>query len=159
MKGFNDHGPRLSRTLMCLAIIPAISLAASNDATLQVGHRNIPFSGCGVDSGYDGSSSTFFFGSYSPTGLGGGRTVAFLDEISFCDLSVIQGALSVSGFTSNPGKSWLTAVTCNGVTQSAASATFTYFPSDGSTLWQWSAGWGFTGAPDGTNLSCTIVHQ
>lgn len=159
MKGFNDAGRRLSRTLMCLAMVPAIVHAASNDATLQVGHKNVPFSGCGVDSGYDGSSATFFFGSYSPTGLGGGKTVAFLDELSFCDLSVITGSLSVSGFTSNPGQSWLTSVTCNGVRQSAAAATFTYFPSDGSTLWQWPMGFGFAELPDGTNVSCTIVHQ
>jgi hypothetical protein len=157
VKGFNDAG-RLSRTLMCLAMIPTIVLAASNDATMQVGHKKVPLSGCGMDSGYDGSSS-FSFGSYSPTGLGGGRTVAFLDELSFCDSAGIEGSLSVSGFTSNPGKSWLTSVTCNGVTQPAASATFTYFPSDGSTLWQWPAGFGLKNIPAGTNIGCTIVHQ
>ena len=159
MKGFNDVGRWLLRTLMCLVLIPGIVLAASNDATMQVGHVNIPFSGCGVDSGYDGGSSILSTGSYSPTGLGGGRTVAFLDEISYCDLSVVEGSLSVSGFTSNPGKSWLTTVTCNGVTQSAASATFSYFPSDGSTLWQWPTGFGFKDIPAGTNISCTIIHQ
>lgn len=158
MKGFNGVG-RLSRTLMCLAIIPTIVLASSNDATMQVGHKRVPLSGCGIDSGYDSSSSILSFGSYSPTGLGGGRTVTFLDELGFCDLAGVEGSLSVSGFTSNPGKSWLTSVTCNGVTQTAASATFSYFPSDGSTLWQWPAGFGFKDIPAGTNISCTIVHQ
>lgn len=144
---------------MCLAIIPTMALAASNNATLQVGHKNIPFTGCGVETGFAGDSPTWFFGSYSPAGLGGGKTVAFLEEVSYCDFPIITGSLAVSGFTSNPGQLWLTSVTCNGVTQTQASATFNYFPSDGSASWEWSVGFGITGMPDGANVSCTIVHQ
>jgi hypothetical protein len=66
---------RVSR-IACLAVIslaiaPQLSVAATDNATLQVGRVSFSFGGCPAYhiSGYPGSGS----GSYSPTGVTGGQ--------------------------------------------------------------------------------------
>ena len=127
-----------------------IVLASSSDSgTLTPGVTNIGT--CGHFVGYTGSH-----GSYSPTGLTGGETVVALfdeDNTPPCFPSTTS-ELFVTGFTSNPGASWLISVTCNGVAKSGSSATFGY--GTGEATWQWSSHFGFT---NNAQISCTIVHN
>lgn len=81
---------------------------------------------------------------------------AIFDTIEIlCERSSFSG-VSVSGFTSNPGTSWLTSVTCNGVDKSASSASFSY--SSGMAEWIWSTEFGFA-AKISDNVGCSIVHN
>lgn len=92
-------------------------------------------------------------GSYSPTGLTGGKAVvALFDYLSCGTLS----EMSISGFSANPGQSWLSSVTCGSVTNLASTATFFY--SGGTASWLWKDRFGFF-SKNGSNVSCTIVHD
>jgi hypothetical protein len=131
-----------------------VALASTDNATLHVGSES-PGGNCGgiipEDFGYDS-----LFGSYSPTGLTGGETVAGVIDIQAC--GVTSGILSVSGFSSDLGKLWLTSITCNGVTKTASAAT-NYSYSSGTASWTWSASaFGFS-SKVGTNVSCSITHS
>jgi hypothetical protein len=151
-----------SPKLIGTVLIPAIALAASDNGTLTVGK--------GVSStvqqpslyicasGYQSPS----LGSYSPTGLSGGKTVHALWDFDVgggnpsCPTPV-SSFFSAAGFSSNPGQSWTTSVTCGGVSKTGASATYSY--SGGIASWQWSSTFGFNAKPLGSNVSCTIVHN
>jgi YD repeat-containing protein len=95
------------------------------------------------------------FGSLSPSVLTGGKTVVqFLDTSQSVFNYVIRGgAVSVSGFSADPGQSWLISATALGVTFNGSSAVYTY--SGGSASWSWGP-FGFTGKGTG---SVTIVHH
>lgn len=140
--------------LMALAIgAPQPAFAATDNGTLTVGSVTLPFGTCGTTT-QKGFSSGASFGSYSPTGLTGGRTVVHLvDSISCSGVSILQ----VSGFSSDPGSSWLTSITCNGVTRAPPPNAYSY--GSGSAQWVWYATFGFLSMTDGTNVSCTIVHN
>lgn len=133
-----------------------VSFAASDIATLTKGTTG---SGGACSTGYWGfSSGVGGFGSYSPTALTGGNTVAHV----FDYLSVFgcgsAAVLQVSGFSADPGSSWLTSITCNGVTRSQPTAIHSY--GAGIAVWRWNANlFGFISLPNGTNVGCTIVHN
>ena len=108
--------------------------------------------------GYQYGSSQY--GTYSPTTLTGGYTVAQLMDIGVsgvtCD-GIGNSYFAVSGFSSNPGSSWLTSVNCEGVEQFASDATFSY--SSGTATWEWpNSTFGFED-DIGNPWSCTIVHN
>jgi len=129
--------------------------AATDNATLTVGTRAV-VGGCGPllasqVSGYEVGTA----GSYSPTGLTGGRTVIRLFDL-LCNNTIIA-RLDVSGFSSNPGQTWLTSVTCNGVTKLASASTYIY--SGGTGEWLWNGGFGFLFLPNGTTVNCSITHN
>jgi hypothetical protein len=133
-------------------VAPVIAFAASDNGTLTVGAGGAePL----CDYGFFGS-----IGSYSPTGLTGGKTVAGLwDWHSGPTCSNPSGHFEASGFSSDPGQSWLTSVTCNGVTKTGA-ATNHYSYGSGRAEWDWTLNgpFGFS-SKIGTQLSCTIVHN
>jgi len=116
----------------CLAVLPLLLLmplgadAATDNGTLTIGRAIIPVPapGCSTLSGYAGS----WFGSYSPTGLSGGKTVSSVYDMAYCGMSGgYTSILVVSGFAQDPGQSWLTSLTCNSATKSGTSAfTFDY---------------------------------
>jgi len=146
------------RSLLMLAVVASaassqLALAASDTGTLLVGAT----SGGACHQILSGFDSPLSVGSYSPTGLTGGKTVTVVVDslFPFGGCSNFSG-LNVSGFSSDPGKSWLTSITCNGVTDSGSSASYGY--SGGLASWTWSTLFGFTGH-SGTNYSCTIVHS
>lgn len=94
-------------------------------------------------------------GSYSPTGLTGGPSVSGLQDFGCGAVSSQVMILSAS----DPGATWLTSVTCNGVTRLGSAAT-TYSYSSGKATWTWSgATFGFSALTDGTNVSCAITHN
>jgi hypothetical protein len=137
-----------------------IAIASSDSGTLTVGSDVLTCGGGGLGkiqtlSGYSISLS---FGSYSPTGLTGGRTVADVyDDIgALCDAATFS-ALTVSGFSSNPGSGWLSSITCNGVTNDESSAR-SYGYSGGAAGWVWGQLFGLLNK-NGSNVSCTIVHN
>ena len=154
LKGFI----RLSIVLPLISLIATsrLATAASDDGTLTVGEQGTT---CGLGfvdaSGYD---PTYPIGSYSPTELTGGDTVAAIIDLKSIGCSLISTSiLSVSGFSSNPGSSWLTSITCNGVTNSGSAAS-SYSYSSGSAHWYWSQLFGLL-AEIGSNVSCAIVHS
>lgn len=141
-----------------LVAVWQIAMASSDGGTLQVGRETEVCAGEALNI-LDGYSSALSFGSYSPTGLTGGTSVSELvDHAQFHGACGGTGSgLTISGFSSNPGSTWLTSVTCNGVTNDA-SAAITYTYSGGVAEWAWTQQFGL--APkDGSNVSCTIVHS
>jgi hypothetical protein len=105
-------------------------------------------------SGYHGLGP---IGSYSPSGLTGGKTV-----YTVLDICYSVATLNVDGFSSNPGSGWLTSITCNGITKTGSTAAYAwgiygYRPQ--MAAWSWTTTFGFSDLPAGTNVSCTIVHN
>lgn len=149
-------GRRSLLVLIGLLFVPGLTLAASDDATLTVGRTVDGGVICGgielIFSGY----ITGAIGSYSPTGLTGGKAVVMAYDLSGC----MSGArLTVAGFSSNPGIHWLSSITCNGITNPLASATFNYSADQGYAYWSWPQRFGFTDLPVGSNVSCTLIHN
>lgn len=144
--------------LIISATLPQLAVAASDAGTLLVGQSIVACTGGFIQ--YDGYDPGLSIGAYSPTGLTGGKTVKDVaDEATVaCLPSIRVSFLVVGGFSSNPGSSWLTSVECNGVTNSASSANFTYFSSSGVAEWDWSQLFGLS-SKNGKNVSCTIVHS
>lgn len=105
--------------------------------------------------GYISLRTTGNFGSYSPTGLTGGKTVANVSETAQGSCSGIS-ALTVTGFSSNPGSTWLSSITCNGIQKLGSAASFSY--SGGDASWQWGGGFGLINKA-GSNVSCTVDHN
>lgn len=140
---------------MCIGVWQ-IAAASSDTGTLLVGEiSSTTCSGTGRPLPYYyGFTSSPAVGSYSPTGLAGGKTVIKLFDYLSC------GALSelwISGFSSNPGQSWLSSVACNGVTNTGAGA-FDFSYNSGTASWVWNDRFGFQ-SKYGSNVSCTIVHN
>lgn len=134
-------------------------LISSDVGTLLVGQGLQVFSGCSVLQANTfhgfGPFGQFMVGSYSPTGLTDGHTVAAVyDSLGSCAGGF--SFLSVSGFSSNPGSAWLSSITCNGVTNNASNAFFFY--SAGSASWTWNQLFGLL-FKNGSNVSCTITHN
>ncbi len=99
------------------------------------------------------------FGSYSSTTFTGGKKLVDLWDQSVAgnpaECPAAGVVFEVSGFSSNPGSSWLTSVTCNGTELTASTATFTY--TSGDSQWFW-AGKTFSFV-SGDKYSCSIVHD
>ena len=157
---FGEHEMYISKSirglwlapLASLSIAPIGAMAASDNGTITVG-SSITTSVCSW--GYLPPT----YGSYSPSGLTGGKTVAdlFAIVVGPSCTGTINGQLLVSGFALNPGQSWLVSVACNGTTKTRAPATYTY--SSGTAQWSWGAtSWGFP-SKVGSQLACTIVHD
>jgi hypothetical protein len=67
--------------------------------------------------------------------------------------------IEATGFTSSPGAGWLSSITCGGVTDQGSQATFEYISASGSAAWTWSSKADLLSLPDGTPVSCQIIHQ
>lgn len=134
------------------------AFASSDIGTLTIGHTVLGScdSSFQVFAGFYTSKT----GSYSPTGLTGGNAVYSVGDSVFGHGCSAFSALVVSGFSSNPGQSWLTSTACNGVTNSGSSVfLFQYDSTDHVATWYWIALFGLTGLSTGTNVSCTIEHS
>jgi len=143
---------------------PPIALGTTVNGTLQIGRKAVlltpPFPGITLTfSGYDSSAPSY--GSYSPTGLGGGITVITLYELAVNGTSN-STTFRITGFTSNPGVSYLLHLTCNGVTVAGGHATRTYDSSTGTVTYTWSSPdplFGLSSLSVGTNVSCAVEHS
>ena len=145
--------------MITLIMLPALALAASDTGTLQVGHQVVLI--LRVDVCISGYASPV--GSYSPTGLTGGETVGAIYDVNtvnaLCSnfVSGHDSYFHASGFSTDPGQTWLTSVTCNGIAKTGASATYSY--SSGTAIWAWSSDFSLRSIASGTNVSCTISHN
>jgi hypothetical protein len=144
-------------TSICVLFASQPAIASSDTGTLLVGHGTfpclpIPPGGSSPVYGYDAS-----FGSYSPTGLTGGKTVVLIWDFHVGNCGVNHSNLEINGFSSDPGSSWLTSITCNGVSNPQSSASG-YSYSGGAAIWAWSQFFGLS-SKVGSNVSCTIVHN
>jgi hypothetical protein len=159
MKG-NTWIQRLSLAVLLMSSIaaPGLALASSDDGTLTVGGTSVPCTGGEqLLRGYSGSLP---FGAYSPTGLTGGDTVSSVfDNTPFlCGPTYTAFSyLAISGFSSNPGSSWLSSITCNGVTNEQSHSS-QYVYSSGTAEWYWYTQFGLA-SHNGSNVACTIVHS
>lgn len=145
----------VARTLAMICVaVPILVLAATDSATLKVGGTTGVCLGSlfFADKGYNSGT----FGSYSPNGLTGGKTVTAVYDLS-CG-AVKSSHLVIAGFSTDPGQTWLTSVTCNGITNSSTSAS-SYGFSSGSASWAWTSQFGFASIANGTNVSCSITHN
>lgn len=149
---------RLSFSLMLISMIFAsqLAIASSDSGTLTPGSLSQecapPFLPHFVLVGYISSG----FGTYSPTGLTGGKTVAEIVDETAVGCGTTQSIFNVSGFSSDPGKSWLTSITCNGVKNLSSASSYGYSSSTGIASWAWSQKFGLS---NGAQVSCTIVHS
>jgi hypothetical protein len=124
-------------------------------ATLELCH-GLPYF---ETQGYETSPA---LGTYSPLGLTGGETVVVLmNNVVFptplgCPaLGSSYAYFFATGFSSNPGSSWLISITCDGVTLPGSSATFDY---GAGAAWIWNGSL-FTLPGNGMQTSCIIQHN
>lgn len=148
--------PSLVLAATAFAMGPRTAAAAVDFGTLTRGQVSI---GCG---GYYGYNSTYDAGAYSPNGLAGGNTVSRIYEYFslFGAPGCVPGlwsALTVTGFSADPGASWLNSITCNGTTRTPAGATYVY--SDGVAGWIMTGSFGLLTLPNGNTVGCSIDHD
>jgi hypothetical protein len=148
----------LGSVVLALSVAPVLANASStDDGTLTAGSV--------VQSCFPPGTGTYnlvgfingSLGSYSPTGLTGGDTVwsIFDDDPATCGAS--SSVFSASGFTSNPGSSWLVSVTCNGVERTGSSAIgYSYASATGVAAWTFDGHFGFA---NGNQVACAITHN
>ncbi len=154
---------RLLLVFCGLACVAQIAVATESDSgTLTPGETWSCFNSMvTVGIGYNAG----VYGTYSPTALTGGYTVTELRDVgggaelgNFCFPipATSQSFFQVSGFSSDPGSSWLTSITCNGVERLSSAAIYDGY-SGGSATWEWgTSAFGFV---DNDQVSCTIVHN
>lgn len=96
-------------------------------------------------------------GSYNPTGLTGGESLNAINDFDSVTCSATTSAISVSGFSSNPGSSWLTSVTCNSVERTGSNAIeYSYASVTGTAAWIFDGHFGFANTDQ---YSCAITHS
>jgi len=78
-------------------------------------------------------------GAYEPSGLNEGKGVDAIEDVIISVLTCgSSGAVfHVSGFLSDPGKSWLISIDCNGISHFGAKASYFYADSNGRANWAW----------------------
>ena len=145
--------------LSCLLSVSQLAIAASDVGILTWSSTalgpscspSIPYSY--VLDGFNSATST---GSYSPTGLTGGTAVQQIVNFSPACYGDSSIRMVISGFTSDPGRDWLTSLTCENSTKFSVDAAYGY-SGDGQALWIWPSFFPFWNW--GINTTCTIVHN
>jgi hypothetical protein len=144
----------LSIVMTGFLIASQLAIASSDSGTLTPGLKVSvcpPPQGVLLATGYISGE----FGTYSPIKLTGGDTVFEIYDIAGCGDTPLVSYLVVEGFSSDPGSSWLSAITCKGVEKLAPSATYGF--RSGAATWLWANSvFGFS---NGHQVSCTIVHK
>lgn len=135
------------------------SVAAADDTgVLTVGeHTVLCWSGLHVELLY-GYMQSRPLGSYSPTTLKDGKTIVEVYDQTDRGCKLVTGSkLSVSGFSSDPGRSWLKSVSCNRTSLSSLTAARFIF-SNGTATWEWVQKFGFESS-EGRDIQCSIDHE
>lgn len=142
--------PSLFLSACTIAAFPHTALSAVDNATLTVGQSSA--SCFGFNYGYQSG----VMGAYSNTALTGGKTVVAVgDKVCFSGGGSL-GVLTVSGFTSDPGRLWLNTITCAGWTNWGT--TSGYYYNAGIAQWTWSNLFGFVHYYQSA-VSCSIDHS
>lgn len=116
------------------------------------------YKGYGDDTSVGGGTT---FGSASPSTMGPGKTLIALAD-NFSDVSFVtfvQTIVQISGFSTNPGQSWLSYVS-NGSAIRLGSSASSYAYGGGVATWRWTSAGGFTAmgfTPSGT-FTCIMAH-
>lgn len=148
-------------TLEVAGTVPPPSF--NDSATMTVGGNTFICPNSGFPASYRGYATTGYspppgrpFGSYAPTVLTGGKSVVGAFEIFNGGTCLTAGAnLDVSGFSANPGSTWLVSITCNGTSKSGSGLTPIY--SGGTASWHWATLFNLPNPP--TKTTCSIVHN
>jgi hypothetical protein len=127
--------------------------SGSNTSTLTIGYTSA--SGVWARGFWPGG------GSIDPITLVGGKTYDTLEEFYYAGsppyVPAISGTyITVAGFSSAPGSSWLTSISVGGVT-APSGATYSFDASTGKASWSWT-GYAFNLPTSGTK-TVVIVHQ
>jgi len=75
-------------------------------------------------------------GSLTPAILSTGQRVTTIEDVETWNAS--GNTVVISGFSSDPGSSWLVSVTVSGTTLASSNASFSYSASTGAATWGWS---------------------
>jgi hypothetical protein len=104
--------------------------------------------------------TAYIFGSISPATTPEPLTIAsFVDLPRPRETGYDRTELAIAGFSSDPGKNWLSQASCGTVTYVGASAT-RYFFVNGQATWQWVASNGAQSSFQGrSSVSCTISRS
>jgi hypothetical protein len=154
------RSPWLLLSLMIMVFASQFAKASSDSGTLTPGTltNSCPprFPGILTFIGFSGQSVDAF-GTYGPTRLTGGKTVIEIyDETTDCAGVANLSSFNVTGFSSDPGSTWLSSITCGGVQKLQSSASYSYTSAAGTAFWIWSSKFGLS---NGAQVSCTIVHS
>jgi hypothetical protein len=145
--------------LLASFVLSQPAFAVTDSALMTPGVNEVapPPPGCPYGRLVFGYDALVPAGSYSPAALtGGNNTVNKLAYNTLCASAIHQ--LIIGGFTSDPGRDWLTYWICGGpgpVTAASAMG-YLYESSTGRAMWTWSniaLQWG------DTPTICTIVHN
>lgn len=94
-----------------------------------------------ITAGVDGNLKGYALGSYgSLSGYSGPSGISL--EALYDDDSTVMCSIELSGFSSDPGSSYLGSITCNSQTLEGSAATHSY--SAGIASWSWSTLFGFS---------------
>src|SRR5262249_9406628 len=105
--------------------------------------------------------SSGYYGSVSPASNSSGypySTILDYGSSSANGPITWSSTLAFKTVPSDPGQSWLTSITCMGVTHTGSTATYSYSSGIPQWVWQSTTPFGFYNAI-GTSQSCTIVHR
>ena len=144
-------------TLIATACLSLTATAADDNGTLSVSEHIIRcWYGPHVEFLY-GYMNSRPLGSYSPAVLAGGESVAEVYDQTDGGCKLVTGStLSVSGFSADPGRSWLISITCNEVKLNLSAAARFFFAGDTAT-WEWSQQFGLQSSV-GAAVACSISH-
>lgn len=113
--------------------------------------------GAGYSDGSGGTSTGVAVGSITGGTLTGGKIIC--EVSSFTTLT--QDRFRVRGFTTDPGQNWLSSITVNSVTKTAANLTYSYDATHGTANWIWATGHGldWSIASPTTYNGNTVTHS
>ena len=144
-------------TVLAMALPTTRAIAANDNGTLSVAEHRVR---C-----WTGPHSLLLYGyiksrpmgSYSPSVITGGEVLSEVYDQDNAGCKLVTGStVSVSGFSADPGRTWLTSITCNGVTLNQSGAVRFFF-AGGTATWEWSEQFGFQSRV-GAAVNCTMSH-
>lgn len=143
--------------------VPAIAIVAVVAATIYLSRmgskRDDAYDNGGARSGDSFVATSFivspvrftgFNGLFAPIILQDGRELRMI-----ADINDMASSVRIAGFDSDPGASYLSSVSCNGVTLQALAASYAYI--DGSASWSWPMGKKF-GFVSGSEYRFSFVY-
>ena len=135
--------------VLTTASASAVSGTARGVLVVGQSDASCPIAGTMTLSGFSSGA----LGAYEPAGLNEGKAVDAIEDVivSALNCGSSSAVFHVSGFLSDPGKSWLISIDCNGISRFGAKASNFYDDSTERANWAWSDP---LGLKCGSCLSC-----